>query len=79
MPVERAALDAYLRAHQDAFVEELAGLVRLPSISTQADPGVRACAEALLKTLGRSGLEAQLLGLTVAITCAPARLANWTA
>jgi acetylornithine deacetylase/succinyl-diaminopimelate desuccinylase-like protein len=28
---------------------------------TQADPGVQACAEALLETLGRSGLQARLL------------------
>jgi acetylornithine deacetylase/succinyl-diaminopimelate desuccinylase-like protein len=61
MPVDRATLDAFLRTHQDSFVEELSDLVRLPSISTQSNPGVQACAEALLGTLRRSGLEARLL------------------
>jgi acetylornithine deacetylase/succinyl-diaminopimelate desuccinylase-like protein len=61
MPVDRATLDAFLRAHHDSFVEELAELVRLPSISTQSNPGVQACAERLVDTLQRSGLEARLL------------------
>jgi acetylornithine deacetylase/succinyl-diaminopimelate desuccinylase-like protein len=61
MPVDRATLDAFLRAHQNTFVEELVELVRPPSISTQRHPGVRACAEALLGTMQRSGLEAELL------------------
>jgi acetylornithine deacetylase/succinyl-diaminopimelate desuccinylase-like protein len=61
MPVDRATFDAFLLANQQRFVEELADLVRLPSISTQGNPGVQACAQQLLDTMQRSGLEAQLL------------------
>ena len=61
MLVDRAALDAYIQANSDAFVDELCDLVRLPSISTQANPGVQACAEALLGSMARSGLEGRLL------------------
>jgi acetylornithine deacetylase/succinyl-diaminopimelate desuccinylase-like protein len=54
-------LNAYLSDNQDQFVDELCELVRLPSISTQANPGVQACADALVETMRRGGLEPRLL------------------
>jgi acetylornithine deacetylase/succinyl-diaminopimelate desuccinylase-like protein len=61
VPVDPAALDAYLLSHHDAFVAELCDLVRIPSISAQSHPGVEACTEALLGTMARSGLEPRRL------------------
>jgi acetylornithine deacetylase/succinyl-diaminopimelate desuccinylase-like protein len=61
MATDVNALSRYVSANQDQFVDELCELVRLPSISTQGNPGVQACADALVETMRRSGLEPRLL------------------
>ncbi len=56
-----SAFDAYIDAHQEQFIQRLAELVAIPSVSAQGGPPMRQAAEAV-RDLARSiGLEARLV------------------
>ncbi len=50
----------YIDRHFDRFVEELADLVRIPSISAQAR-GLEACADHLVGCMKTIGLHAEIM------------------
>lgn len=56
----RAAVDRYVEAERERFVDELRALVRQPSVSATGE-GIQACAELLVERMGASGFEARLL------------------
>jgi acetylornithine deacetylase/succinyl-diaminopimelate desuccinylase-like protein len=56
-------IEAYMKANQDRFIEELKAWLRFPSVSAQSshDADTRACAQWLVSHLAALGLEARLI------------------
>jgi acetylornithine deacetylase/succinyl-diaminopimelate desuccinylase-like protein len=59
--IDFSEFDAYIDAHRDRFIQRLADLVRLPSVSAQGGPAMRQTAEAVRDLAQSIGLDARLV------------------